>query len=540
MRWTALAAALVLLNFSLSFQNIWPTPAIRWGGMLSVELAVLVLAVAGSTWRPGSPSPAWVRAIGVCWLVLVIGHYADVTAPALYGREINLYWDLRFVPAVTSMLVRVTPLWLVAAAIAAALLILAALHWVLRWAIARVTAALEVPLERRVLTVLASAAVLLFIVERSQPVSVPVPGEPAFSRPVVETYARQAHLVFDALTKSATIAASPPMNGDFSRVNGADVLLIFVESYGAVAFERPEFAARLDGDRAKLAAAIRETNRDVVSAYVESPTFGGGSWLAHIGLLSGVEVKDAATNARLMTAKRETLVTAFARHGYRTVAMMPGLWQNWPEGSFYGFDEIYSGERLDYKGPGFGWWDMPDQFALAKLDVLEVGRVSRPPLFVFFPTVSTHVPFTPTPPYQPDWARMLTDEPFDERDVRRASLEEADWMDLGPSYANALSYAYTSLTGYLRKRPDRDFVMILVGDHQPPALVSGEGASWNVPIHVIAPRTARKSVLDRLRGHGFRSGLEPTRPSIGRMHTLLPVLLDAFGDPETPVPVSSR
>ena len=34
-----LGAALVLLNASLTFQSVWPTPAIRWRGTLSIELA---------------------------------------------------------------------------------------------------------------------------------------------------------------------------------------------------------------------------------------------------------------------------------------------------------------------------------------------------------------------------------------------------------------------------------------------------------------------------------------------------------------------
>jgi hypothetical protein len=52
-----------------------------------------------------------------------------------------------------------------------------------------------------------------------------------------------------------------------------------------------------------------------------------------------------------------------------------------------------------------------------------------------------------------------------------------------------------TLGGYLRLRADRDFVMVIVGDHQPPAMVSGEGATWDVPVHVITNRT---QVLDRL------------------------------------------
>jgi hypothetical protein len=67
--------------------------------------------------------------------------------------------------------------------------------------------------------------------------------------------------------------------------------------------------------------------------------------------------------------------------------------------------------------------------------------------------------------------------------------------------------------------------MIVLGDHQPPALVSGEGAPWDVPVHII---TSRRGVLERLQIYGFRPGLTPVRPVIGRMHKLLPVLLDAF------------
>jgi hypothetical protein len=44
-------------------------------------------------------------------------------------------------------------------------------------------------------------------------------------------------------------------------------------------------------------------------------------------------------------------------------------------------------------------------------------------------------------------------------------------------------------------------------------------------VHVI---TSRRAVLDRLQVYGFREGLTPKRPVIGRMHRLLPVLLDAF------------
>jgi hypothetical protein len=206
---------------------------------------------------------------------------------------------------------------------------------------------------------------------------------------------------------------------------------------------------------------------------------------------------------------------------------MPGLIRSWPQGAFYGFEEIYDLSRLDYRGPSFGWWDVNDQFALARMDALEVQRQPRRPVFVFFPTITTHAPFTPTPPYQKDWSRMLTANPYDSVDLDHAWSQQPDWLNLGPSYVQSLIYTHATLGGYLRLRADRDFVVILIGDHQPPALVSGPDASWDVPVHVIAGRAV---LLDRLRQHGFRDGLAPPQARAARMDTLLPILLDAFGD----------
>jgi hypothetical protein len=321
------------------------------------------------------------------------------------------------------------------------------------------------------------------------------------------------------------------MDASLAGVKGADVLLIFIESYGAVSWDYANLAAPVAREREQLAADIHGTGRDVVSAFVESPTFGGNSWLAHISLLSGLEIRDEDANVLLMRSKRDTLISAFGRRGYRSVAMMPGLQQSWPEGIFYGFNAIYDGETLAYKGPPFGWWTIPDQFAVARLDAAEIEPAKRAPLFVFFPTTGTHTPFTPTAPFQPDWPRMLTPHPYDQADVIRSWSQEPDWMNLGPSYSRALGATYTWIGGLLHKRADRELVVVLIGDHQPPALVSGEGASWDVPVHVIANPATRSAVLDALRAHGFRDGLTPHHPKISKMHELTPVLLDAFSAP---------
>ena len=520
--WLSLAVTLLLLNASLTFKNIWPTPAVSWKGDVSIELAITVLAFAILWWMWRRPQRPLRNTVTVFWLLLILGRYVDVTAPALWGRTINFYWDLQFVPDVAVMLAQAASPWLVATTFAAVVAILILLYALLGLALDRLWTAMEQRSQRRGVTFVAAALVLLFAAQR---LNASAPTVPAFPTAVTATYARQVEFVVAALRGSQQLPPGPSFDDDLSRVKGADVLLLFLESYGAVVYERPDFSAPLTPSRDALEIAIHESGHSVVSAFVESPTFGGSSWFAHLSLLSGLEVSDPETNALLMTEHRATLPTAFARRGYRTIAIMPGLWYSWPEGAFYGFEDIYNGRRLDYRGPPFGWWSLTDQFTLARLDESETRRRRRPPLFVFLPTVSTHTPFAPTPPYQPDWKRMLTDRPYDMGDLGKAYSVGPDWLNLGPSYVASVSYAYETLAGYLRQHAKQDFVMILIGDHQPPALVSGPGTPWDVPVHVI---TNRRVILDRLVTEGFQTGLTPKRPSLGKMHMLTPLLLDAF------------
>ena len=531
-RWPAPLVALVLLNVSLTFTNIWPTLGVRLSGDLSVEAALCVLGLV-LTWQwRGGPSHRTLRWLAVLWIALVAGRYVEVTVASLYGRDINLYWDVRHMPSVGAMFAVVADPWLQVAAVAGAALVPVLVYLVARWALGSVAVAAGDAQVRRVLGPAAAGVLLLSL---ARPLGAEVPAAIRFADPVVPAFARElGELAYEVSGAGIRELGPPPaLRSDLSRVAGADVFLIFLESYGAVSWDRPAFVEALAPARARLEAAVVDTGRAAASAFVESTTFGGESWLAHISLLSGTEVRDQGTNVRLMAQERETLVTVFGRQGYRTTAIMPGMLVGWPEGAFYGFEQIYDHAALDYQGPPFGWWEVNDQFALARVDAIEIAPQPRPPAFVFFTTISTHAPFVPAPPYQPDWGRVLTATPYDADALDQAWSAWPDWLNLGPSYVQALDYAFANVGGYLRLRADRDLVMILVGDHQPPALVSGAGASWEVPVHVIANRRA---VLDRLvRHHGFGDGLEPRHPAVGGMDALLGMLLDAFGDDRGPV-----
>jgi hypothetical protein len=534
------ALALVLLTASLTFYDVWPTPAIQWYGHLSVEVAAAVLLVALLA-RGGALAPWPLRLLSAAWVALFVGRYFDVMAPALYGRPVNLYWDARHLSAVAAMMTDAVAGPLVALLVVAVAGLLALAYLAARWSFRTIASAMAAPRVRRALSAGAVAVIALYALQvgRGEPLPLLV-----VAPPVVDTYWDQARLVAAqaADNQARPLPPQPDMSAALTQVRGADVVLVFIESYGAVTFDRAEIAGPLAAARTAFAADAVASGRQVVSAMVDSPTFGGSSWLAHVSLMTGVEARDEATNQALMSRARDTLVSTFGRAGYRTVALMPGLRFAWPEGAFYGFDRIYDTSALAYRGPEFGWWNVPDQFALARLDELEAARSPRQPLFVFFPTTNTHIPFGPVAPYQPDWARITTAAPYAAPDVTSALAHEPDYLDLAPSYVHAVGYTLQTLGGYLRRHATRDLVLVLVGDHQPAAAVSGADASWDVPVHVV---TDRADVLEALVGRGFHAGVEPGRRPIGPMHALLPALLESFtgatpraastgGDPSAP------
>jgi hypothetical protein len=531
--WLLLGLALAVLNAALTFHNRWPTPGIELRHDLSIELAVVLGALVACA-AFVRPVPRWVfMVLAALFVAMTLGRYAAVTAPALYGRPVNLYWDAQHLPKIAAMLAVVAPPWLVAVSSVAAAALLAGLAAVFHWSFGRVARALEVTSMRRALGALAVALMAVYAVGRALDLRI----WRTFTVPVTSVYLEQVRFLYEAYAADAQrgLPVAPLEPSDLKNAAGADVLLMFLESYGATSYDRPEIAAVVAPQRAALESAAAATGRRVVSAFVTSPTFGGGSWLAHSSLMSEVEVRDAGNYELLLTQKRETLPAAFAAAGWRSIAWMPGMRNPWPEGAYYGFAALYGEKDIDYRGPDFGWWRIPDQFALAKLDAQELAGEERAPRFVFFPTINTHVPFRPTPPYQADWRRVLGDAPFDAAKTQASVAQTPEWTNLTAAYADSLAYTFEYLAGYLRERPDEDLVLVLVGDHQPAASVTGVGARWDVPVHVI---TSRPRIADKLVSNGFVDGvaLEAMAAPLTDMPGLTRILLRAFDSSAGPAP----
>lgn len=524
-QWLALSLALFVLNAAVTFHNVWPTPWVALHLQVSVELGALILVLV--LWS------AFVRPPGlVAWIVLsllaitfMLGRYADVTAPALYGRPVNLYWDAVHLPKVGAMLVQVMSGWRFVLFLLAAILVTAAVVVVIGWCTARVLDALREPLARRALGALAAVVVAVYGLGRA----FDWPTRVFYALPVAPTFLEQAEFVYAAhaaeSTRALPIAPLPQTN--LGALGGEDVLLVFLESYGAVTYDTPTIARVVAPARDELAHAAAATGRHVVSAYVSSPTFGGNSWLAHASFLSGHEVRDPGDYALLLTQQRDTWPKLFRSAGYRAIAVMPGTKGEWPEGSFYGFDAIYGEQGVDYRGPEFGWWRIPDQYSLARVGVLAEQAGGDAPLFAVLSTINTHIPFLPVPPHQADWRRLLTEDPFDAAVVTASLEREPDWEALGGPYAESFVYTFTYLAGFLRERPAANEVLLLIGDHQPAASVAGPDARWDVPVHVV---TRRQELAESLLKAGFVEGvaLAPEQRPIATLSELSTLLLESF------------
>ena len=238
------------------------------------------------------------------------------------------------------------------------------------------------------------------------------------------------------------------------------MLLVFVESYGAVTYQTPAIADGLVESRADLRAAVArnrsrsshglrrvaDLRRIVVARPLEPHLRRRSQRPVRLHVDDGVEPRDDDHQLRaagISNSRADAGHASGVARG-RLLSLRPDL----------------RAGPARVRGPEFGWWSIPDQYALAKIDALERNRLTRKPLFLVFPTSTTHAPFGPVAPYQPDWSKMLSSDAFVKADVDRAMAATPDLTNLRPSYTHAMAYEYRTIAGYLRRHPRDGMVLI--------------------------------------------------------------------------------
>ncbi len=333
----------------------------------------------------------------------------------------------------------------------------------------------------------------------------------------------------EALAPNADAFANTPDDELLTALRGKDVVLAFVESYGRSAIEDPEFASQvgavLDSGNRRLQGA----GFDSRSAFLTSPTAGGGSWLAHGTLLSGLWLDRQSRYDSFASSQRLTLTQAFRRAGWDTVGVMPGNDAGWPGSQALGYDRVFDAKQMGYKGPRFSWASMPDQYTLLRFERTEHARPNRQPVMAEITLVSSHAPWEPIPRLV-NWAEVgdgsvfegmaTANDPPEAILTRKSGRVRAD-------YRASIEYSLSSLISYVETYGDDNLVIIFLGDHQPSPIVTGYGVSRDVPISILA---RDRAVLSRISQWGWQPGLKPNpRAPVWRMDAFRDRFLTAFG-----------
>ncbi|HWT33043.1 MAG TPA: CDP-alcohol phosphatidyltransferase, partial [Microbacterium sp.] len=322
--------------------------------------------------------------------------------------------------------------------------------------------------------------------------------------------------------------AAAPASSLLQGLRGKDVVIAFVESYGRVAVQGSAFSAGVDDVLRRGTAELSAEGYGARSAWLTSPTFGGLSWLAHSTLQAGVWADTQTRYDQLIGTDRLTLSDAFRRAGWHTVSDVPSDTRPWPPGtSFYHYGTLLNAENVGYRGPAFGYARIPDQYTWKYFADHELAG-SHQPVMAEIDLVSSHAPWAPLPQLVP-WSQLGDGSVYDLQPAQSASAE-AVWQrpqTVRAFYGRSVEYSLGAMLSFLGNVNDPNLVVIVLGDHQPAAIVSGADAGHDVPVSIIARDPA---VLHRIDGWEWQPGLLPgTDAPTWRMDAFRDRFLAAFG-----------
>jgi hypothetical protein len=308
---------------------------------------------------------------------------------------------------------------------------------------------------------------------------------------------------------------------DLALLRGRNVHLILIESYGETVFARESFARAMKPVVERYERELGELGFGMVSGILDSPTYGGRSWLAHATLGTGVKVDDQFKYEIVCARGPKTLARYFKQAGYRTVLAQPATTRAWPKGEFYGFDRKYYLWDFEYEGPKFSWATMPDEYVLEFLARKELGAPKQP-LFIQYTLVSSHAPWSEIPLPLPDPRQIGDGAIYHELPRSRFSVKWPEPDDAAEPYITSILYDFEVIRRFITSYVRDDALVIVLGDHQPVREVTDDAPSRGVPVHVLS---RDKALLSPFEARGYVAGM---RPELGKAYVGLETFMASF------------
>lgn len=520
---------LLLLFLTLNFLLIAPLWW-RFGEISSYLLAWEALIIAPlMLLLPVGPTRR-VLAVGVVsWVMLATAVNLGTAATQMaFARPLNLYLDVPLLRSIYHLLVGNVGQLLAVCAMLAGVASLFAITLILvrlllppvAYSVKRLPGVVALTL----LVIATSSAVLelngIRLVDNAR---LPMVNTTRFQwQQMTDTHA--ARLAFTAQLASAPLEAR-----QLPGLEGRNVLLTFIESYGISALENPRYSGVLLPTLAEMQQRLEARDLHVVSGMLTAPIRGGQSWLAHATALSGRWIDNQLWYRLMLDSDHTTLIDDFRATGQRTLSVMPAITLAWPEGEAYGFDEIAAAKDIAYAGPALNWVTMPDQFTL---DYTQRYLLGGTPVFAQLALISSHAPWTPILPVLDNWSSIGDGRIFAPWESA-GDPPEVLWQEIErirDHYAWSVDYAVKVTGRWAERVVDDNTLMIVLGDHQAAPLITGDDASAAVPVHIIS---GDPELLVPFRERGFVPGTLPTleeASSAPRMSQLRHWLQTDFGE----------
>lgn len=446
----------------------------------------------------------------------------ELATRLLLGRPSNILLDLALLPKLAELVQGAVGTGRAALLLLACGLLFIGLLLALRWALSSLA---KTTAPAPALLLLGSAVAALHL-PQGQPVA-----SSELSLTLADQTARSIRML-DERASFGTIAADDPLAAQpphkvLSSLGDADLLVVFIESYGRAAHSDPRYAARTSRALDEMQQAVESRGFTSLSGWSRSPTFGGQSWLAHATFMSGLWLSNQIRYDVALSTGRRFLPHFLHDTGRKSVLVMPAIVRPWPEAELMGFDRTLFARDLEYAGRPFNWVTMPDQYTLYAFE-RRVRAAESSPLFGFLALISSHAPWTPIAPVLADWDSIADGEIFSQW-ADEGDPPDVLWRDperVREHYGRSIDYVLRTLTSYLQWMGDRPFLMIVLGDHEAGTIVSGTEASRDVPVHIIS---SEPELLEPFANWGYRSGVRPApEGAVMPMDAFRDFLLEAY------------
>ena len=321
-----------------------------------------------------------------------------------------------------------------------------------------------------------------------------------------------------------------------------NIYLIFVESYGSVLYKRPDYRMAYTRLLADLDDRLTQRGWHTTTALSESPTWGGGSWMAYTSVLFGLRIDSQPQYLALLnkyqTESYPDLGHYLRAQGYY-YAWVSSISDELDERSWYkyirfmGVDQWLRYHDLDFHGPLYGWGPAPpDQYTLHQADEL-LHKQTQQPLFFVTITQNSHFPWVPQPTLADDWHTL--NQP--QTTLAMPSVLADQTSSKHADYLAAAEYQLRMLTDFILNHGEENSLFILIGDHQPPQ-VSARFDGWDTPMHIISQD---QTFIDSFAQYGFTPGLKiksskPTLHHEGNYSLIVRALLHRYGAAQATLP----